>query len=166
MHKQFSGNPELTLAVLNMASLQASQAKTGGVSFNRTGLKTMHKLQPPFILLSMARMQGSETTQKRWTSFPRQCKLGNFAQASVRIVMGPTLLNMARMQASNTGGRRPRKSSPTRARLIPQYMQCSSTLLRLPLHINIEPNSYMSHRGQTSLCCGSTDSMQWPSMHK
>lgn len=35
-------------------------------------------------------------------------------------------------QASNMGGSNPRMSSPTLARLIPQYMQCSSTDARLP----------------------------------
>mmetsp|Transcript_2404 Transcript_2404/g.6061 ORF Transcript_2404/g.6061 Transcript_2404/m.6061 type:complete len:223 (+) Transcript_2404:699-1367(+) len=39
--------------------------------------------------------------------------------------------NKCRTASSNTGTSRPRKSSPIRPRLIPQYMQCSKTLLRL-----------------------------------
>lgn len=37
------------------------------------------------------------------------------------------LRNSPSAAASNSGGSRPRKSSPTRPRLMPQYMQCSST---------------------------------------
>mmetsp|Transcript_22711 Transcript_22711/g.70155 ORF Transcript_22711/g.70155 Transcript_22711/m.70155 type:complete len:211 (+) Transcript_22711:530-1162(+) len=83
--------------------------------------------------LVAAAMAGSAT---------QRCVCSASSKAPVAAVMPST--NIALEHASKGGGSRPRKSSPTRPRLMPQYMQCSSTLASEP------PSSISGSRALTS----------------